>query len=1822
MSTFDSNIYNMSDVLHDMSKHFVPEEDEETMALGLYGFLNSVHSMYLANDIRIAQENANEMFFNRARLSKNVMAYAIENGIEGIFAEPAEVPVLLWISRTDLDNLIEEHGGSYAVLDSDIPFTIGKYEFHLEYDIHISKKELVNESVYTAQYDISDKKTFSDIESPYLDAPYIFKRGAIEYVCLSVKLRQMFITKNSNKLMSSSSIENKSYLFEFENQMITFDVFVTEGDTTTRLTPIFTGEDVGNVQLYCNYTYVDDNTIRVSFDADSYMPSVNATVTTIIYTTLGSEGNITYTEEVVQTLKDTADYSYLGSKMIISVQGRSENGRDAKTIKELRRLLPQEALSRGNLINNKDLNNYFNTYNTETSRIQFVPSIHNQFNRTYYGYMLQKDSDNNVVPTNTIDVSIDISKFEDPNETHIKKAYTMNGNNIDYTLYTFDTGCCIGFEVQVSCDEEGNPRKKTNIILQPDGTEKEIEEYVYINRAEFITNLNESLSTRPDLVNSAMIKYFPDKDWSSPSAEKSILSSMTIGEYYETYGFLYTFPYKTVVNSEGPYVSFYETVMDEIYKIQYNKGNPNSPIEMILTYGTWSRTYKDSDINNPTSDRYTLLINVTQNITDNFNLLIPIANKSLFSPIYVMMEQYTLNVVTDSGISTGETKQVTVATYFFDITELILHCRMSDADMVMATDLNGNGKFLYNSMDTDKDSKFYVVASSAQNAETNVFTTEADAREKYESYFIDDTSDFMYKKMISGNGSLYEVKDLLGNDFDTNKIYVESHYNGIVMDNIKTEYTSLIDALHQSAIKYATSIPTSRYIITEYDTSDTERVNGNVLYDSNADHNNDALVFLQIKNNERIINVRTTSLNANQKIAMLPEDKLDDGSPAYEYMVFDKYGIIVEGFNTYTQNWEEYESEQSSISNIFDEYTDFDYDIEGLYTDPATDKKLYQPLKVVPINSITGTPEEYAKYVYTLQAAVKYMVKLKKSCLLYYRNSVSDIDEANFILYDEDFIFKYNYIEGHNAFGRFGICSNTNTSSFGEKRFNIVCKLYDNESEINDSVIPDELKNSAYYNIYEFTDDVTNTIVAKDLGDTSYSDSGSINTDSRSYMIQYYAGGIATYTESKDELIDALELYANGTFKQNALIRSEKGTTLAEIFSGVGDQEIYFIEYFDDNGISNAYAVTSRVKLATVFKKVYNTIKRLIDSNIWVNSNRIESYYNIYDLYGNVIDPNEHYSGKQLITEADGNYYPIYNYIAIRCDSVTKIFTDVIKALNYGCSLGKPFDILNYNGTTYMEGFNPTVYTKLYLFTAKYDSGNVYRIYSSKEEYESKDLQRELPGRPEKITQSFTLDYVDGQYKVTVNYLKDESGNKYNTYVDPDSITEEANIGDITSSVYNGDSSADVNASSDQSINTTTANTLATPVDNITTSDGTSSDNLEEVLTAASENPKLNVVSISDTEISTPNSPNINAGVNVDDNSVKINRSTYIIRTAAILVLYDDTNDPICYFKGDLVDCNMEEYSYVFKFQMLTDDVMDVNNNILINSGIPKHCSACYYPGTANTVSRYIDSNVTAKIYLLSKFADEDGSNVQNYGDFGLGSVVKMDEIGLEGYTVTNIYDVANGLDMFENFSDIVHTVVSVTSDPDYNKSQYKFTGLPVIRYSYTKNSQKITEFIKALKEKKDYIDGAQEILENNYSIDMKFYNTYGPASIYYTLDSNGKNKEVLDRTNIKLTYGVKLKKTSDDYTIEYIKKDIKDAIENLDEVNEYYLDNLAAELYNKYQNSIYYIEFRGLNRYDSTRRNFFIDTSLEKSSIPEFININLVIDEDGVSPDIDIVSI
>ena len=70
-------------------------------------------------------------------------------------------------------------------------------------------------------------------------------------------------------------------------------------------------------------------------------------------------------------------------------------------------------------------------------------------------------------------------------------------------------------------------------------------------------------------------------------------------------------------------------------------------------------------------------------------------------------------------------------------------------------------------------------------------------------------------------------------------------------------------------------------------------------------------------------------------------------------------------------------------------------------------------------------------------------------------------------------------------------------------------------------------------------------------------------------------------------------------------------------------------------------------------------------------------------------------------------------------------------------------------------------------------------------------------------------------------------------------------------------------------------------------------------------------------------------------------------------------------------------------------------------------------------------------------------------------------------------------------------------------------------------------------------------------------------------------------------------------------------------------MENLAADLYQTYKNSIYYIEFRGFNNYGPDRRHFFLDKNATTANIPpEFININIQIDGDTYTPDINVPTI
>ena len=422
-TNFDPSIYNIQNTLNNIAKDYMPDADEDTLALGLFGYIQDISSLQIQNDIIINSELGNELWPSRAKYEKDVIAHSIIQNIVDINAVPAVMPIIIGFSEEDLDSAFTN---DIFIIDKEYTFRVGDFDFHLEYDLRLQRYYMTNQNqyVYTARYDIGKKNNLSKITNPYLNAPYVQLDQGKRMIYIQCQLMQVTHSVEHKKVISTSTIDNKTLEFTFESQLAGFEIAVTERGNTTYLTPVFEGAGIENsIENYCFYTYLDSNTVRVRFDSSSYLPSLNADINVYIKTTEGASGNFEYNDYIFCRMSSTTySYSNLATTLITSKE--SSGGKDRKTVEELRRLLPKEALSRGSITTMQDLKNYFNAMilDSNMTRIEIRKKISNDFNpRSYYAFLVMKDEYNNVIPTNTINIELTRSQFE----THDNRKYVL-----------------------------------------------------------------------------------------------------------------------------------------------------------------------------------------------------------------------------------------------------------------------------------------------------------------------------------------------------------------------------------------------------------------------------------------------------------------------------------------------------------------------------------------------------------------------------------------------------------------------------------------------------------------------------------------------------------------------------------------------------------------------------------------------------------------------------------------------------------------------------------------------------------------------------------------------------------------------------------------------------------------------------------------------------------------------------------------------------------------------------------------------------------------------------------------------------------------------------------------------------------------------------------------------------------------------------------------------------------------------------------------------------------------------------------------------------
>lgn len=416
------DIYNVVESVENLKKKFIEDENETTLAAGIFGFLTDTEAKKIQTAAIMTGELGNEMFPQRAKLDKNVVTHAIYCNVEDLNAVPAHMTINLAVKESDLDLYMRDNE---FIFDHTCPIYIGDYEFHLDYDIVLRryKRASTDKWIYSARYDMDETNIISNINMPYLNQPFLMNFNNYKYIFFQALVRQVTIETTEDRMISASIIDNKSFTFTFANQLAGFDVYVTNSDNvTTRLTPYMYGQSVeAGVTDYCWYLYMSDDTIRIGFDNLSYIPGLNEQIRIVAYTTLGASGNFSYksTEEDAGFYVDfeSSAYSYKKITCFANCATDSTDGKDKKSIDELKNLVPKLALSRGYITTETDLNNYFNLISDENNRLALSKKVDNQLNRIWYCYLVIKDEANNVIPTNTLPIKVDLT-----NEDYVLKA--------------------------------------------------------------------------------------------------------------------------------------------------------------------------------------------------------------------------------------------------------------------------------------------------------------------------------------------------------------------------------------------------------------------------------------------------------------------------------------------------------------------------------------------------------------------------------------------------------------------------------------------------------------------------------------------------------------------------------------------------------------------------------------------------------------------------------------------------------------------------------------------------------------------------------------------------------------------------------------------------------------------------------------------------------------------------------------------------------------------------------------------------------------------------------------------------------------------------------------------------------------------------------------------------------------------------------------------------------------------------------------------------------------------------------------------------------
>lgn len=476
MSDNISNEYNMTKILQDLGSNFFPT-DLSQQRIGMFGFLTESMARLFGAVILDSNMRANEYHTITAKKMDTLLHDASILGVEVENTNPAEMVAYLLINTSDMhradlanieDNPSDGNKTYYLVIERDTTINIAGYTFMLEWDILVTANysDTAKEYIYSARYLTEGDEdphnndncsgrvyikedTLSELTDKYIQGNVIKSNGASLFM-MRVNLRQMEKKYEYYVVSEIDPISLTGLEFPYDDYLSHFNVYFRENQSSA-------WEYVRPISMYDTSTYTE-KTIQYQVDKDAKVIILNATEFVVkynsefridIFTTNGSNGNITYNGDGSDIVCNLTSYDgnhvYAGIDLTCIPITAAQYGKDPATIEDVRGKVIRAKGSRNALSTEYDLYNYMKERDMINDYF-FLKKRSDILEHIYGTFTILRTTNGDIIPSTTLNLIV--KKENDP----------QNGLHYEDRLLTIKSGTPFRNVINLlgEKDEEGN----------------------------------------------------------------------------------------------------------------------------------------------------------------------------------------------------------------------------------------------------------------------------------------------------------------------------------------------------------------------------------------------------------------------------------------------------------------------------------------------------------------------------------------------------------------------------------------------------------------------------------------------------------------------------------------------------------------------------------------------------------------------------------------------------------------------------------------------------------------------------------------------------------------------------------------------------------------------------------------------------------------------------------------------------------------------------------------------------------------------------------------------------------------------------------------------------------------------------------------------------------------------------------------------------------------------------------------------------------------------------------------------------------------------